>query len=111
MEKKYGVYICKGCGIGDSINIEKLAKTAKHGPVKEENIKIHDVMCGPEALQMIKNDIKKDGLNTIVIAACSPRVKYEEFDFPGLHNRAREHTRIRRVDAAAKYRRHPEPGG
>jgi quinone-modifying oxidoreductase subunit QmoB len=83
MEKKYGVYICKGCGIGDSINIEKLAKSAKHGPVKEENIKTHDIMCSPDGLQMIKNDIKKDGLNTIVIAACSPRVKYEEFDFPG----------------------------
>jgi quinone-modifying oxidoreductase subunit QmoB len=83
MEKKYGVYICKGCGIADSIDIEKLTKTAKHGPVKEENIKTHDIMCSPEALQMIKNDIKKDGLNTIVIAACSPRVKFEEFDFPG----------------------------
>jgi quinone-modifying oxidoreductase subunit QmoB len=83
MEKKYGVYICKGCGIGDSINIEKLAKSAKSGAVKEENIKTHDIMCSPDGLQMIKNDIKKDGLNTIVIAACSPRVKYEEFDFPG----------------------------
>lgn len=81
MEKKYGVYICKGCGIGDSVNIEKLAKAAK--PIKEENIKTHDILCSPDGLQLIKNDIKKDGINTIVIAACSPRVKYEEFDFPG----------------------------
>jgi quinone-modifying oxidoreductase subunit QmoB len=83
MEKKYGVYICKGCGIGDSIDIEKLAKAAKHGPIKEEQIKIHDIMCNSEGLQLIKNDIKKDGINTIIIAACSPRVKFEEFDFPG----------------------------
>ncbi len=83
MEKKYGVYICKGCGIGDSVNIEKLTKAAKSGPVKEENIKTHDILCSPDGLQLIKNDIKKDGINTIVIAACSPRVKYEEFDFPG----------------------------
>ncbi len=83
MEKKYGVYICRGCGIGDSINIEKLAKTAKSGPIKEENIKTHDILCSPDGIQLIKNDIKKDGINTIVIAACSPRVKYEEFDFPG----------------------------
>ncbi len=81
MEKKYGVYICKGCGIGDSVNIEKLAKAAK--PIKEENIKTHDILCSPDGLQLIKNDMKKDGINTIVIAACSPRVKYEEFDFPG----------------------------
>jgi quinone-modifying oxidoreductase subunit QmoB len=83
MGKKCGVYICKGCGIGDSVNIEKLAKAAKYGTVKEENIKSHDILCSPDGLQLIKNDIKKDGINTIIIAACSPRVKYEEFDFPG----------------------------
>ena len=83
MEKKYGVYICKGCGIGDSINIEKLAKASKKAPIMEENIKVHDVLCSPEGLQLIKGDIKKDGINAIVIGACSPRVKFEEFDFPG----------------------------
>ncbi len=82
MEKKYGVYICKGCGIADAIDIEKLAKAAKYGAIKEEQIKVHDILCGPDGLQLIKKDIK-DGVNTIIIAACSPRVKYEEFDFPG----------------------------
>jgi quinone-modifying oxidoreductase subunit QmoB len=82
MEKKYGVYICRGCGIGSSIDIEKLTKSVKSGQVKEEQIKIHDIMCSPEGLQLIKNDIK-GGVNTVIIAACSPRVKYEEFDFPG----------------------------
>ena len=83
MEKKYGVYICKGCGIGDSINIEKLVKASTKGPIKGENVKVHDVLCSPEGLQLIKGDIKKDGINAIVIGACSPRVKFEEFDFPG----------------------------
>ena len=83
MEKKYGVYICKGCGIGESIDIEKLAKASKSGAVKEENIKIHDVLCSPEGLQLIKGDITKNGINTIILAACSPRVKFDEFDFPG----------------------------
>jgi len=83
MDKKFGVYICKGCGIQDAVDIEALAKAAKWGAVKEENIKVHDILCSPEGLQAIKDDIKKDGVNTIVIAACSPRVKFEEFDFPG----------------------------
>ncbi len=83
MEKKYGVYICKGCGIGDAIDIEKLAKSAKSGVIKEENIKTHDILCSPEGIQLIKGDIKKDSINTIIIAACSPRVKFDEFDFPG----------------------------
>ena len=82
MEKKFGVYICKGCGIGESLDIEKLAKTSKRGPIQEEHIKVHEVLCSPEGIQLIKNDIK-GGTNTAIIAACSPRVKYEEFDFPG----------------------------
>jgi quinone-modifying oxidoreductase, subunit QmoB len=83
MEKKFGVYICKGCGIEDAVDIEKLVKASKGGPIKEEDIKVHEILCGPEGLQLIKDDVKKNGKNTLVIAACSPRVKYEEFDFPG----------------------------
>jgi quinone-modifying oxidoreductase subunit QmoB len=83
MEKKYGVYICKGCGIEKAINIEKLSKVAAKGAkVPEETVKNHPILCSPEGLELIKSDIK-EGTNTIVIAACSPRVKYEEFDFPG----------------------------
>ena len=79
MEKKYGVYICKGCGIKDAMDVEKVAGAAK----KVQNYKFHDVLCSPEGVQLIKDDMAKEGVNTIIIAACSPRVKYEEFDFPG----------------------------
>ena len=83
MEKKYGVYICKGCGIEKAIDIEKLSKNAAKGAkLPEETVKNHPILCSPEGLELIKGDIK-EGTNTIVIAACSPRVKYEEFDFPG----------------------------
>jgi quinone-modifying oxidoreductase subunit QmoB len=81
MEKKFGVYICKGCGIGDAIDIEKLSNVATKD-MKIENCKTHDILCSPAGVQMIQDDIK-GGVNTIVIAACSPRVKYEEFGFPG----------------------------
>jgi quinone-modifying oxidoreductase subunit QmoB len=79
MEKKFGVYICKGCGIKDAMNLEKVAGAAK----KVQNYKFHDVLCSPEGVQLIKDDMAKEGVNTIIIAACSPRTKYEEFDFPG----------------------------
>lgn len=83
MEKKYGVYICKGCSIGESIDIEKLAKdSAKSTKIDAGLVKSHPVLCSPEGREFIKNDIR-EGINTITIAACSPRVKYEEFDFPG----------------------------
>ncbi|HXX81724.1 MAG TPA: hydrogenase iron-sulfur subunit [Thermodesulfovibrionales bacterium] len=82
MEKKYGVYICKGCGIGEAVDIEKLTNIATKD-MKVPLCKTHDILCSPEGLQLIKDDIKNEGVNTITIAACSPRVKFEEFDFPG----------------------------
>jgi quinone-modifying oxidoreductase subunit QmoB len=82
MEKKFGVYICKGCSIGESVNIDNLIKsTARAAKMQSDAIKVHDVLCSPAGIEMIKNDIK-DGTNTLIIGACSPRVKFEEFDFP-----------------------------
>lgn len=85
MEKKYGVYLCKGCGIGEAINFESLQKVIKKEG-KIQYIKEHDIMCSPEARAMILEDIKPEGegINSLVIAACSPRVKYEELDFPNV---------------------------
>src|SRR5512142_2658704 len=79
MEKKFGVYICRGCGIKDAMDLEKVAGAAK----KVQNYKFHDVLCSPEGVQLIKDDMAKEGVNTIIIAACSPRVKTEEFSFAG----------------------------
>jgi quinone-modifying oxidoreductase subunit QmoB len=82
MEKKIGLYICTGCSIGESIDVEKstnIAKNALRVPV----VKSHFALCGKEGVDLIKSDITSEGVNTIVLAACSPRVKYEEFDFPG----------------------------
>ncbi|MFA5111833.1 MAG: FAD-dependent oxidoreductase, partial [Desulfobaccales bacterium] len=83
MEKKLGVYLCKGCGIGEAIDFESLKKTIKKEG-KIQYIKEHDIMCSPEARAMVLEDMKPegDGINAMVIAACSPRVKYEELDFP-----------------------------
>jgi quinone-modifying oxidoreductase subunit QmoB len=83
MEKNIGVYICKGCGIGDVVDVEEVKKEAQGKPkVPKENFKMHDALCSPEGIAMIKSDISA-GINCVNIAACSPRVKYEEFDFPG----------------------------
>jgi quinone-modifying oxidoreductase subunit QmoB len=83
MEKKFGVYLCKGCGIGDAIDFESLAKVIKKEG-KIQHIKEHDIMCSPEGRAMVLEDLKPEGegINSLVIAACSPRVKYEELDFP-----------------------------
>ncbi len=82
MEKKLGVYICSGCNIAEAVGIEKLQEVA----TKEKQIplcKTHDALCSPEGLDLIKNDISGEGVNTVVVAACSPRAKHKEFTFQG----------------------------
>ena len=79
MSKKVGVYICAGCGIKDALNIDALANLASE-EYSIDNVKTHDNLCAKEGIDLIKKDIE-DGVNTIVIAACSPRVNYDVFDF------------------------------
>jgi len=78
MEKKLGVYICTGCGIGEALDIEALEKKV---PPKIKVRKTHPIMCSPEGVELIKQDIESEGVNTVVIAACSRRVLYDVFDF------------------------------
>jgi len=80
MDKKYCVYICTGCGIGDALDMEALCE------VPEEEgcpVKTHPFLCGKEGVGLIKKGIADDGYNTLVIAACSRRVNYDVFNFEG----------------------------
>ncbi len=87
MDKKLGVYICTGCGIGDSLDIEALKKVATK-EFKAPVCKTHPWLCSVEGVEMIKSDMANEGVNTLSIVACSPRVKYDVFDFgPGLQDR------------------------
>ncbi len=78
-ESKLGVYICTDCGIGESLNIEELQKAAK-API----CRTHPFLCSQEGVQVIRDDINNEGVNKIVIAACSQRVNYDVFDFDPL---------------------------
>ncbi|MBM9518863.1 hydrogenase iron-sulfur subunit [Desulforhopalus vacuolatus] len=78
MDKKYCAYICSGCGIGDSLDIDALS-----GVVTEEmtmECKVHKCLCSAEGRALIQQDID-DGVNTVVVGACSPRVMTNEFNF------------------------------
>ena len=81
MEKKYGVYICTGCGIGDNLNMEDLCAIPS-----DEGIgicKTHPFLCGKNGIELIKKDIAEEGVNSLVITACSNRVNYDVFAFDG----------------------------
>lgn len=79
MDRKLGIYLCSGCGISDAVDMEKLEKVAS-GELKAASCAAHPFLCGKEGAAKIAADVK-DGVNTVVIAACSPRVMYDVFDY------------------------------
>ncbi len=83
MAEKLGIYICGGCGIADSIDTEALAEFAKNGKHSAlcSVVKTNSVLCSPEAKADIEADIKAEGLDGVVICACSPRAKWDVFEF------------------------------
>ncbi len=82
MDTKIGVYICKGCDIASSIDLDKLSEVAT-GETEASLCKAHDVLCSREGVDLIKADIESEGLNRVVVAACSGRVFPELFEFGG----------------------------
>lgn len=82
MAEKVKVYLCTGCGIGEAVDIERLAKMS----LDEFNLptRIHPFLCSAEGVQLIKQDAEEECLDTIVIAACSPRVNRDVFTFDSL---------------------------
>ncbi|MFZ0450139.1 MAG: hydrogenase iron-sulfur subunit [Desulfatiglandaceae bacterium] len=80
MDKKTALYICTGCGIGDAMDVEKLSAIATDDysvPLCKSN----PFLCGPDGVELIKQDVEDEGVNTIIIAACSQRVNYDVFNF------------------------------
>ncbi len=79
-EMKIGAYICNGCGIGDRLDSGQLETTATRDG-KAAICQQHDFLCSEAGVKMIQNDIDSEGVNHVVIAACSRRAKTEAFNF------------------------------
>ena len=72
MEKKLGVFICWcGSNIAASVDVDQaVAGAAKlDGVVHAEN---YMYMCSDPGQQLIRDHIREDALDAIVVAACSP---------------------------------------
>jgi quinone-modifying oxidoreductase subunit QmoB len=81
MDMKIGVFICNGCDIGKSVDVEKIIEVA--GEQSAAVCKAHDALCSPEGVQFIRDDIEAEGLNRVCVGACSHRVFPELFEFGG----------------------------
>lgn len=75
MSKKYGVYICTGCGIGESLNSEKLIAAAAE---KNVTAVCHECLCSAAGQELL-NKAVDDGTNFMSIAACSRRINFDIF--------------------------------
>ncbi len=76
---KIGVYICHcGTNIAKTVDVQKVVDTVgKHPRVKVS--KHYEYMCSEPGQQLIKEDIRREKLDRIVVASCSPRMHEPTF--------------------------------
>ncbi len=80
-DMKIGAYVCQGCGLGERLDTKALAQVAqKEG--KAHIVREHEFLCNAQGVAMIQKDIDEEGVNRVVIGACSRRAKAEAFHFP-----------------------------
>jgi len=78
-EPKIGVYICHcGTNIAGTVDVEAVAKYA----AGLDNVAVardYKFMCSDPGQELIKEDIKKNGINRVVVASCSPKMHEPTF--------------------------------
>ena len=82
LAKKPGVYLCKGCGIGDAVSVDALEKVAS-SEFKMPVCRQHDFLCSEEGRALISGDLADGSVNQPIVAACSPRMMTDRFTFDG----------------------------
>ena len=78
-EVRIGVYICHcGANIAGVVDVKELVEFTRGLP-SVALAKDYIYMCSDPGQNMIKEDIKKLGLNRVVVAACSPNLHERTF--------------------------------
>ncbi len=75
IEPKIGVFLCKcGKNIGGTVDIDQLAKDIEEGDTRVKLVQVNSYTCSDPGQVEIETAIKEQGIEKIVIAACSPRL-------------------------------------
>jgi quinone-modifying oxidoreductase subunit QmoB len=74
---RIGAVLCSGCGIGDAVDLDAVAKAAAGSGAAATLI--HGCCCSADGLQAIRDAVTERGLDGVVVAACSERAKRAEF--------------------------------
>jgi heterodisulfide reductase subunit A len=78
-EVRVGVYVCRcGLNIADAVDCEVVAEWAK-GLEAVTVSRAYSYVCSDPGQQLIKQDIREQGLNRVVVASCSPRLHEPTF--------------------------------
>jgi len=79
MEPKIGVYVCDcGANIAGTVDVPQVTEFAKGLP-SVALAREYKFMCSDPGQELIKNDIKEQGINRVVVASCSPRLHETTF--------------------------------
>jgi quinone-modifying oxidoreductase subunit QmoB len=76
-KKNVAVFLCRGCDIGNSLDIEVLEKVAKEAPCVSV-CRSHPFLCSEEGVAQVKEYVQS-GVTSLVIAACSGRFHSQTF--------------------------------
>lgn len=80
--QRIGVFLCSGCGIGEALDVAALEKAAQEE--KAAHRATHPCLCSPEGVASIRAAIDDGTVDSVLLAACPPRAKTEEFSFDPL---------------------------
>jgi heterodisulfide reductase subunit A len=82
MEKKpprIGIFVCEcGGNIGDVVDVKTVIDTVKSWP-DVATAKYHKYLCSKPAQEMILDAVKKENLDRVVVASCTPRMHLGTF--------------------------------
>ena len=76
--------ICTGCSIGNCIDAEKLTTAARES-FKGITCLNHKALCSEAGLQELNRLVLENQVGRLAVAACSPRVKSDEFSLDGIY--------------------------
>jgi heterodisulfide reductase subunit A len=80
MAERVGIYVCHcGSNIAGTVDCEAVAKWAGENVKDVAVSRDYKFMCSSLGQQMIEEDIKKEGLTRVVVAACSPHLHEKTF--------------------------------
>lgn len=79
MEQKIGVYICEcGPNIAEKVDIDKVIDAVS--PIEDVSVvEKYKLLCSADGKKFLEEQIKKQGLTHLVIAACSPKEHEKTF--------------------------------